>query len=269
MDTDSEWERWGAKDPYFGVRTEERFRKGNMTAEIKKEFFDSGKSLIDHVIDQSRRHLDADFEPQRALDFGCGTGRMVIPLSRICKEAVGVDVSESMLREAENNCREFSIENVSLYKADDSLSSINGRFDFIHSYIVFQHIPADRGQQIFINLLDHLDDGGICVLHFTYAKTIFSDNHGASPVTPVILPESATRQFLDYLISVFKPRIARNSNELVEANDSDPQMQMNSYDMNAILFIVQSLGVVDMHIEYKDHGGELGAILFFQKPKMS
>ena len=46
-------------------------------------------------------------------------------------------------------------------------------------------------------------------------------------------------------------------------------MQMNSYDMNAILFIVQSLGVVDMHIEYKDHGGELGAILFFQKPKMS
>lgn len=100
MDTDLEWERWGAKDPYFGVRTEDRFRKNNINAEIKKEFFNSGKLLIEHVINQCRLHVDSDFKPTRALDFGCGVGRMVIPLSRIAEDVVGVDVSESMLLEA-------------------------------------------------------------------------------------------------------------------------------------------------------------------------
>lgn len=239
-----------------------------MTAEIKKAFFDSGKLIIGQVNDPCRRHLDSDSKLQRALDFGCGTGRMVISLSRIVEEAVGIYVSESMLREAGKNRREFAIKNVRLHKADGSFSSVSGYFNFIHSYIVFQHIPAERGRQIFINLVDHLDNGGICVVHFTHAKTVFLDNHGASTEIAVIAPESSIRQFLKYLGTIVRPHIAKNSNELVEANDGDPQMQINSYDMNAILFLVQSLGVIDIHIDFKDHGGELGVILFFQKPKI-
>jgi hypothetical protein len=37
---------------------------------------------------------------------------------------------------------------------------LKGKYDFIHSYIVFQHIPVERGKRIFEKLLAHLETGG-------------------------------------------------------------------------------------------------------------
>ncbi len=80
----------------------------------------------------------------RALDFGCGVGRLVIPLSKIAESVTGVDVSESMLNEAISNCDNQNVNNANFIKADDNLSMLSGKYDFIHSYIVFQHIPTKR-----------------------------------------------------------------------------------------------------------------------------
>ncbi len=40
-------------------------------------------------------------------------------------------------------------------------------------------------------------------------------------------------------------------------------MQMNSYGINEILFSMQCLGIPRSHIEFTNHGGELGIFLFF------
>jgi hypothetical protein len=45
----------------------------------------------------------------------------------------------------------------------------------------------------------------------------------------------------------------------------DPEMQMNSYNMNALLFSIQSAGVSNLYVECTDHEGKLGVFLFFQK----
>ncbi|MBW4473318.1 MAG: class I SAM-dependent methyltransferase [Stenomitos rutilans HA7619-LM2] len=178
MGTDQEWEKWGQVDPYFAVLTHAKFRTGNLTQEAKAEFFESGKDHIRHVLEVCRQHLDQGFTPKRALDFGCGTGRIVIPLAKIAEQVVGLDVSDSMLGEASQNCEEYSMNNIILIKSDDSLSSLSGKFDFIHSFLVFQHIAPSRGKHILINLLKHLEDGGIGALHFTYAKLKYEKNYG-------------------------------------------------------------------------------------------
>jgi len=254
MNTDIEWEKWGKKDPYFGVLTDEKFRSRNLTEEVRKEFFESGRIGIGHAVEVCRTHLDQRFTPKRALDFGCGTGRLLVSLSEIAEQVVGLDVSAPMLEEASKNCKHFSLKNVRLLKSDDNLSLLEGRFDFIHSCIVFQHIPIDRGIRIFARLLNHLEDGGICAIHFTYSKANSRRSRG--------VPSQR------WLIRKTLKKIRRRIKSLIAVStpSQDPQMQMNPYDLNEILFMIQSQGIDKIYSEFTDHGGMPGVILYFQKP---
>src|SRR5690348_8156867 len=119
MSTDSEWEAWGARDPYYGVITLPKFRSAALTPETRAEFFRSGHDHVAHVLATIRTHIDPAFAPQRVLDFGCGVGRVLIGLADIAPEIVGVDVSPSMLAEARRNCDEQGGSHVKLAVSDD------------------------------------------------------------------------------------------------------------------------------------------------------
>lgn len=271
MNTDLEWEEWGRTDPYFGVITLEKYRSANLTEEAKAEFFRSGKGHVSHVLTACRRHLDPSFSPRRVLEFGCGVGRLVIPFAEVAEHVVGLDVSDSMLSEARMNCDRRSVTNVSLLKSDDDLAGLDGRFDLIHSCIVFQHIPTDRGRHILGKLLGHLSDGGIGAIQVTYAKTVFARTFGIRPPDPLVR-ESLFRRMRRELRRrtrslAGRGRLPGRETPVSEPARKDPEMQMNSYNMNEILFIIQSAGVRNMYLEMTDHGGELGVFLYFQKPK--
>lgn len=152
----------------------DKFRKDNLTDEAKEEFFSSGLSQINHMLENIRKHIDPLYAAKNALDFGCGVGRLIIPLSKVVNNVTGIDVSDSMLNEARKNCETQFVSNVSLLKSDDNLLLLNGKYDLIYSFIVFQHIPVKRGVGIFKNLLSRLENGGVCVIHFTHMlmKTI-------------------------------------------------------------------------------------------------
>ena len=50
------------------------------------------------------------------------------------------------------------------------------------------------------------------------------------------------------------------------AAGTDPEIQMNVYNINPILFAMQSAGVREFYTDFTDHGGELGIFLFFKMP---
>jgi SAM-dependent methyltransferase len=179
--------------------------------------------------------------PRSILDFGCGVGRVLAPFAKIADEVVGLDVSPSMLQEARRNCDEHQLRNVRLLVSDDNLSALTGEFDLIHSCIVFQHIPVERGRAIFSKLLRHLRPGGVGALQLTYSKTRYASTHGVAPPTLPLSPAAT-------------PLIP---------GDTDPEIQMNPYNINEILFLMQCQGVQQFHAEFSDHGGELGVFLFF------
>jgi hypothetical protein len=52
----------------------------------------------------------------------------------------------------------------------------------------------------------------------------------------------------------------------IEHADRDPEMQMNQYNVNELLSIIQSLGIRNLYMEFTDHGGGLGVFFYFQKP---
>jgi hypothetical protein len=45
---------------------------------------------------------------------------------------------------------------------------------------------------------------------------------------------------------------------------ADPEMQMNFYNLSEFFFILHQAGVQRIHTEVTDHGGALGAFLFFR-----
>lgn len=249
MNTDSAWEAWGRQDPYYGVITNPKFRQSELTAEARKEFFDSGYAHAEYVMLMIRQHIDPNFQPRSILDFGCGVGRLVVPFAKLAAEVVGMDVSSAMLLEAKKNCDEQGIDNVQLLVSNDEISLLGRQFDLIHSYIVFQHIPPERGRTIFGKLLRHIPVGGIGAIHFCYSKSHYEETHGVAP-QPAPPAESATVQ--ETLVPNPLPQSA------------DPEMQMNSYHMNEVLFLLQKAGVSRFHAEFTDHGGELGVFVFFQ-----
>jgi SAM-dependent methyltransferase len=209
----------------------------------KREFFESGASHVHGVLATIRKHIDPGFAPRTVLDFGCGVGRLLVPFAKIADDVLGLDVSPSMLQEARRNCDEHQLRNVRLLASDDSLSALSGSFDLIHSCIVFQHIPVERGRAIFSRLLQHLRPGGVGAVQMTYSKTCFASTHGIAPPAAIASPPEVSAQ--------------------PSAAGADPEIQMNPYNTNEILFLMQCQGVQQFHVEFSDHGGELGIFLFF------
>jgi len=248
--TDLAWDEWGRRDPYYGVLTAPRFRLREMTDEAKREFFVSGELHVQYVLHVIRQCIDPNFAPGRVLDFGCGVGRTLVPFAAIAAQVTGLDVSPAMLQESQSNCDEVGRSNVQLLVSDDGLSNLTGDFDLIHSVIVFQHIPIERGRTILSRLLTFLRPGGVGALQLTYASKRFADTHGVPP------PSAPAPDLPGPFPDAGPP----------PAVPPDPEMQMNFYNLSEILFLVQSSGIQRIHAEFTDHGGELGAFLFFQKP---
>ena len=170
-DTDKDWNWIAAVAPYWGVLSDERFRGIDIPHEHHASFFDSGRVFIGDVMGFVHRHIDAEFRPERALDFGCGVGRLLLPLAELSRQAVGVDVAPQMLELAAQHARAAKLQNVSLVRGDDALSEVAGTFDFINSFIVLQHIPPARGYRILERLMTLLDVGGVFSLQMCYAKS--------------------------------------------------------------------------------------------------
>lgn len=166
MSTDKDWEKWGATDPYFGVLSSERFRKDGLDGSLRQEFFATGTKHVEWILRLVSENFKTDFRPRTALDFGCGVGRLVLPLASRTERTLGVDISPSMLAEAAENAKAANIDNASFVLSDDTLSNAAGRFSLVHSYIVLQHIPWSRGRPIVQQLAQRVEPGGFLTVHF-------------------------------------------------------------------------------------------------------
>jgi SAM-dependent methyltransferase len=246
MSTDKHWEKWGKSSPYYGVVSWPEFREPALSTDAKRQFFQSGEEYVAGMFNVIHRHLDPDFRPERATDFGCGVGRLIMPMSRRVSGAVGIDVSPSMLEEAAKNVAREEIKNIEFVRSDDGLTNLRGMFDLINSYIVFQHIPVDRGMNIAEALLSHLSPGGIAVLHFTY-------DSNATRLTQTV---SWTRDH--FAPAHWLANLARGRPVF------EPTMQMNAYNVNRLLTLFRRCGIDKIHAEFTDHGAH-GIQFFLRK----
>ena len=235
--TDADWEAFAASEPFWAILTDEAYLQRHLTAEKIERLLASGEGHVERVWRAIERAGLSDYRPESALEFGCGVGRVALALAGRCGSVVGVDVSPSMLQAAESLRAERGVDNLSYALVDDSPSGLGGPFDFIHSYIVFQHIPARRGLKTLRALLGTLKPGGVCALQFVV--------NSPYPVlhAPILAPLRVARQNLRRLLG------------------RKPRKQMNAYPVDEIFAFAHAAGLVAGSIELSDHKGHLSVFL--------
>jgi len=262
--TDDAWEAWAVQDPYYSVLTDPKFRAAEMTSQAREEFFASGHAHVAHVLGVCRQRLDAAFAPQRVLDFGCGVGRLVIPFAGIANEVVGMDIAPSMLEEARRNCEERNVPNVVLMQSGNTLSSAAGLFDLVHTCIVLQHVEIARGRGLLAELVRRIRPGGCGAIHVTFAWDHHAATFGQPPVAVVGPPDMSMKAAAKRFVKSALRPLRRLQPPASAPPSADPEMQMNFYNLSELFFILHQAGVQQIHTDITDHGGALGAFLFFR-----
>jgi len=161
------WDDLGRDDPLWGILTWPGKRGNRWGAD---EFFATGESDVQQVMS----HVDSlgrDFARRRALDFGCGVGRMTQPLARYFDEVCGVDIAPSMIDWAErfNGYGERCTYRVN--KSNDLGCFPHGTFDFVLSHLTLQHMPPECAKAYVREFLRVLSPEGLLVFQMAGEPT--------------------------------------------------------------------------------------------------
>jgi SAM-dependent methyltransferase len=171
-----------ARNSANGIRRLERYweclgRDNPMTAVLtrpeeweEQEFFATGVSEVADVIAYVES-LDVPVGRGRALDFGCGLGRLSRPLAQHFDRVVGVDIAESMIEAAERlNASIDNCEFVHNSRPDLAVFE-SGSFDFVYSNIVLQHMAPALAKGYIREFVRVLSDRGLLLFQLPGGKT--------------------------------------------------------------------------------------------------
>ncbi len=106
------------------------------------EFYATATEMVNSLESELRRVPKSQRGEWRALEIGCGPGRLMRPMSRHFMEIDGVDVSDEMIALARQ--RLGDLPNARPHHTDGASLALwpAETFDFVYSYAVFQHIPS-------------------------------------------------------------------------------------------------------------------------------
>ena len=154
-----DWEELAEYDALWAVLTQPEKRGGGWQAD---EFLATGEAEIAEVL-KTARVLGLPQRRRRALDFGCGAGRLTRALARRFETAVGVDISEEMVATARRlnrdmpGCR-FRVEDSTELRGQEDSS-----FDLVYTTLVLQHLPRKLVEVYVMELLRVTAPGGLLV----------------------------------------------------------------------------------------------------------
>ncbi|HET7873737.1 MAG TPA: methyltransferase domain-containing protein [Terriglobales bacterium] len=150
-----DWEEMATLDPLWAILGEPDKRFGKWQLE---EFFRTGEEEIAHLMERCQK-LNLPRKRERAIDFGCGVGRLTRALGRYFSECHGVDISSSMIETARRltpGCQFRQSASLEPFAAASA--------DFIYSNLVLQHQPDQASaSRIIQDMMRVLAPGGLLV----------------------------------------------------------------------------------------------------------
>ncbi len=155
-----DWDTRAAKDAFYYIAT---WRKDWDVSGFLESGEDDYQRLVAPVLDRF------DFVPQgkRALELGCGAGRMTSAFVRQFAHVTAVDISAEMLERAKQMLP--NVKNVAWKHSngEDLRDTEDESIDFVFSYLVLQHLPDEKLVKDYIReMLRVLKPSGICLFQF-------------------------------------------------------------------------------------------------------
>jgi SAM-dependent methyltransferase len=139
IESQNYWDRHAASDPLWAVLSFPEKSDGRWTL---REFMRNGEREV-ALLFQQFTQLGVVVPTRRALDFGCGVGRLTQAFARRMTDAVGVDISPVMIETA-RRLNHYPERARYLCTAITPLEQLPSRsFECIYTNMVLQHIAPD------------------------------------------------------------------------------------------------------------------------------
>lgn len=169
-DDAARWEDLARREPYFALRVDDDDAvQSNSVA--TDAFFKTGEDDISALFAAMTTLFSRDVRFDSVLDFGCGAGRLTLPLARRVRHVMACDIAPTMLLHARQNAERAGLHNITFQSCDDAIAS-GASFDFVCSLLVFQYIPPSVGYGLIRSLAKRLTGDGVAALQLRL--------HGAS-----------------------------------------------------------------------------------------
>lgn len=154
-----------------------------------------------------------------------------------------------MIKEAKKTLPSEYRRRITYKVADTSLIGLPKNYDLLYSYIVFQHIPVQKGEQLAYMLLDKLEEGGFAALHFTYQNHKSFPRKFSEQLRGRVVP-------LHYLLNVLRRRPFNT-----------PLMRMHLYNLDKLFSLYRQHRLCEIYCSTTMHGDYEGLMLVSQKQR--
>lgn len=243
--TDVDWEKLAQDNAYWAVLTEDGF-KGEPSPQMLASFFARGEENVRNFQAEIQRRFPAFAPPfDTVVDFGCGAGRLLLPMARQATSAFGIDISETMRALTTQNAASFGLRNVMCVPTAEELVARGVKADWVSSFIVLQHIEPRRGYFIINDLLQLVKPGGFVSLHVPLFKS------------------ADQRQYYNDRMMYFRNDYYRTETVFIDRdNYQSPDIQMYDYDANTIIALFHKNQMTKVELVHDGAGTGIHSYLF-------
>jgi SAM-dependent methyltransferase len=184
------WEKFAEDNAYKYIKTD-------LAGDSAEAFWQSGEATVREELVP----LLEEFGISRdcGLEIGCGVGRLVLPLCHVFRQMIGLDVSNGMVRRAQEFARQRQIANAQFVAVSDpsallaAIPQALGKVSFVYSLLVFQHIPDFQIIESYIAAISQLlsRDGAAYLQFDTRVQTL--PYHLKTALPDFVLPKYVRR----------------------------------------------------------------------------
>ena len=150
------WNAYAEKDPLWIILTHPDKRDGKWDTD---EFFQTGRNDIARIMDWIKDE-GIEYSKERALDFGCGVGRLTQALCDHFDSCHGVDISEQMIAQSREYNKHGDRCVYHVNEAEDLAQFESNHFSFVFTAIVLQHIHPEYSKKYLCEFMRILKPGG-------------------------------------------------------------------------------------------------------------
>jgi SAM-dependent methyltransferase len=136
------WDELAKEDPLWSILSVPSKKGGQWDLQ---EFFAEGRAEVARVLQKTTSLHSVEFG--RALDFGCGVGRVTQPLADHFQKVIGVDISSEMIELARKFNKQGNRVEYCHNSRDDLSIFTEESFDFVYSNLVLQHMKPMYASQ--------------------------------------------------------------------------------------------------------------------------
>jgi SAM-dependent methyltransferase len=241
--SDARFDHFAAREPLFSILTDPKFLRDRLTPDAEREFFASGDAVVAWMLGVIDAGLVPQFAPMSILEYGCGIGRLALPLGRCPGSVTAVVRSPAMLQQAKQEADRRSLGHIA-FQTPAELFASGRAFDLVVCYHVLQRLRRRDALGLMRQLLALVGPGGVGVFQWPYRAA----EDGLV---------GATRWLRESV-----PGANALANVLRRKPAGDPFIPTHTFDLDDGLGVLEDAGADLTHVALERHGRLDYAIAF-------